>query len=211
MLDGLREKPKNGESLQDNHMVSILQRLFPNDYDSFIHGKAFRDRNGKPIPLLKQEHFRPDFYSEKLGIVIEIDGDSKNRGNHYSKADVVINDNIKDRIYKNYGYEKVVRIPPFVQLDSEMIKFYFNIQYNESLYEAASCHGFAHQSITLPADFCELGILRFEKEMKTLPQNVRNTIIQTLKQRIAEEKEKGYSEEDSVSRVLPSKLRYLLI
>jgi hypothetical protein len=28
-LEGLREHPKGGAPLQDNHMESILQRLFP--------------------------------------------------------------------------------------------------------------------------------------------------------------------------------------
>lgn len=201
-LEGLREKPKKGEVLKDNHMESILKKLYPNK--TWIIGKSFKINNNT-IKIAGQRYFKPDFYNVELKIVIEIDGDAKTRGNHYSNAKTAIKDKLKDQVYEKYNY-KVIRIPPFVQLDSEMVKHYFNITYTEPLYEVASEHGFKHPNITLPADFCELGIKRFEKELSELPQTVRDVIVETLVYRINCEIEKGSAKEDALSIVLPKSL-----
>jgi very-short-patch-repair endonuclease len=207
IMDGLREHPNKGEKLQDNHMMSILQRLYPNR--EWIYNEYLRDDTGKIVKTKVGKRVRPDFINKELKLVIEIDGDNTIRRGHYSTAEEVLNDQEKDECYQRMGY-RVVRIPMYVQLDQKMVKQYFGIDYEKDLYPTCHMHGFAHPLILLPADFCELGVERFEKEMAQLPDSVRKEIIGTLKGRIRQFREKGYDDEQAVSMVLPSRLRYLV-
>ena len=207
IMDGLREHPKKGEELQDNHMKSILQRLYPDR--EWIYNEYLRDDTGKVLKTRVGKRVRPDFLSKELKLIIEIDGDNTIRRGHYSIAEEVLNDQEKDECYQAMGYS-VVRIPMYVQLDQEMVKHYFGLDYEKDLYPACHMHGFGHPLILLPADFCELGVDRFKKEMTQLPDSVRKEIIRTLKDRIRLFKEKGYDEEQAVSMVLPLRLKYLV-
>ena len=62
-------------------------------------------------------------------------------------------------------------------------------------------HGF-HATEYYPASFCELGIVRFRAEVASLPEQVREEVIVSLRDR---EKEHG------IEYVLPTELRYLMI
>ena len=207
IMDGLREHPKKGEDLQDNHMMSVLRRLYPDR--EWIYNEYMYDDAGKVVKTTVGRRVRPDFICKELKLVIEIDGDNTIRRGHYSTAKEVLNDQEKDEYYQAMGY-KIVRIPMYVQLDQEMVKHYFGIDYEKDLYPACHMHGFSHPQILLPADFCEIGVNRFEKELDQLPDGVRKVIIGTLKDRIRKFKQEGYDEEQAVSMVLPSKLRYLV-
>jgi hypothetical protein len=115
----------------------------------------------------------------------------------------------KIAIYSKFDY-KVIGIPPYIQLDEVMIDYYFGIKYTEKLYPAASEHGFAHPQISLPASFCKLGADRFNRDMETIPQSVRDKIIQTLKDRIKGFEKDGFSKEDAIAKVLlPSMWHYV--
>ena len=205
-MDGLREHPNKGEKLPDNHMMSVLQRLYPNQ--EWKYNEYLRDDTGMVVNTKVGKRVRPGFICKELKMVIEIDGDNTIRRGHYSKAEEVLNDQEKDKCYKAMGY-RVIRIPMYVQLDQTMVKYYFGIDYEKDLYPTCHMHGFAHPQILLPADFCELGVERFEKEMTQFPESVRTIIIETLKERIRQFIEKGYEKEQSVSMVLPSRLRYM--
>ena len=206
ILEGLREHAPKGAVPKPNYMESILQRLFPNKI--YLANQFLKDETGQYVKVAGTK-FKPDYILPELRIVIEIDGDSRSRRNHYSNANVAIKDRLKTRICTELGY-KVVRIPSYIQLDSEMVRFYFGIDYAEELYPACHEHGFEHPDIALPADFCELGLERFEQEMRTYPQSVRQRIVTSLRKRITQYREEGYSEEDAISQVLPRRLLYLI-
>lgn len=206
-MTGIRERPTKGEKEQPYHMTSIVRKLFPDI--EWRHNRNVIDRQGNKVNI-KGKTPRPDFLSTELGLIIEIDGDRKGMyKGHFSDFEKAQDDIEKNKIYKDLDY-KVIRIPPYVQLDSVMIKHYFNLEYAEKLYPAASEHGFAHPQISLPAIYCELGIERFEEDMKTLPLSVRDKIILTLNDRIADLKNKGYTSEDAMKKVLPLSLWHYL-
>ena len=143
---------------------------------------------------------------KKQHIVVEVDGQNHRVG-HYTNAKTCIHDLAKDRLYKDLGWT-VVRIPAYVQLDKEMVKFYFGVDYCEDLYPACHLHGFLHDEIALPADFCHLGLERFYKEMDSLPNAVRNKILDTLKERIDGFQKDGYDSHSARLMVLPENFKY---
>ena len=206
-MDGLREHPNKGEELQNNHMMSILQRLYPDQ--EWIYNEYLRGEDGKVVKTRTSKRLRPDFLCKTLKLIVEIDGDSARNKGHYSKTETVVNDQVKDESYRELGY-KVVRIPMYVQLDQTMVKHYFGLDYKEPLYLACHMHGFAHPDVTLPADFCELGVERFEREMAELPESVRDMIISTLKDRIMSYEQDGYGKDNAIAMVVPTRLRYML-
>jgi hypothetical protein len=61
-------------------------------------------------------------------------------------------------------------------------------------------HGFITTKV-FPASFCELGIARFEREMESLPDSVRQAVISSLRLRVLEH---------GVEYVIPQKLAGLL-
>lgn len=91
---------------------TYLKYIFPN-IDDWEHDKT--------VPNLivngKLSRIRPDYRSEKLKTIIEFDGLP-----HYQNPDVIKSDRKKDLIYKENGY-KVVRVPYFIQLTKETVKF----------------------------------------------------------------------------------------
>lgn len=196
ILDGLREKAPRGKQISDNNLRSVLTRLYP--AQKWEYGKALKGCQG--VGPLKR--IIPDAYCEALKMVVEVDGDSVSRPNHYSDAKVVEKDAIKDRIYASAGY-KVIRIPMFVQLDSDMIKYYFGLDYSESLYPASSLHGFDHPKITLPGNFCPRGYERFLRELHALPLRVANVVKESLCIRLNELHDEGFSYEEALNIVLP--------
>lgn len=206
-VDGLREHPTKGFPLQDNHLESVLKRLFPNDNDWVYHGtKTLKDSNGKSVKTDSGHTVKPDFVSKKRLTIIEFDGAGGKNPYHYSSDAQCIRDQEKDALYNKLGY-KVVRIPMYVQLDSEMIDYYFGIKYDQDLYEACHCHGFSHESILLPAAFSQLGLERFRREFQKLPETVKRVIVQSLKGRIEAFMEKdNYSYNDAKRMVIPPAL-----
>lgn len=206
LMEGLRERTYKEAVSQPNHMNCILAKLFPNEE---ILDDCCLPMEKEKRPKIVGKNFRPDFILPQRKLVIEIDGDSCNKKGHYSNARVAIKDIQKTKACESVGY-KVVRIPFYVQLDLEMVKFYFGIDYEQELYPACHCHGFEHPLAALPSDFCDLGIERFEKEMAVLPQDVRATIIESLQLRIANYKNEGYSQEEAILLVVPKRLQYLI-
>jgi very-short-patch-repair endonuclease len=147
--------------LTEKKLGEYLKLIFPN-YE-FIHNKAF------PGTL-----YRPDYRNDELKLIVEFDGDR-----HYTKAKVIIDDIIKEEIYKKAGY-KVVRLPNFIQLNTKVIKFLFNIDYN---FDQIFPHGFISKEVTLPADFCQLGIERFKKDLEYFYM-CKNDILDSLLNKI---------------------------
>jgi hypothetical protein len=123
--------------------------------------------------------------------VIEYDGDE-----HYCNSLKVKADREKDRLALEMGW-KVIRIPYWVQLDSETFSFYFA---SKAIIEQNFPHGFITTK-TFPASFCELGVLRFQHELSCLPERVRQDVIRSLSERAAKH---------GVEYVLPSQLLHVI-
>jgi very-short-patch-repair endonuclease len=120
--------------------------------------------------------------------VVEFDGDE-----HYRNTLKIKIDEEKDQVATELGF-RVVRIPYWVQLTKATLRHYFNLT-------AEIKQDFPHGFITtkvFPASFCELGVTRFERELISLPVEVRDAVITSLRDRC---KEHGNV------YVLPSRLR----
>ena len=123
--------------------------------------------------------------------IVEYDGDE-----HYRNSLKIKTDMEKDEVARKLGY-RVIRIPYWIQIDSEMLNYYFDI--NKKI-ERKFPHGFISTKI-FPASFCEKGIERFHKELTNLPPNVKNQVLQSLKERI---------EEHGSDYVLPNSLHKII-
>ena len=154
------------------------------------------------VPHLEFEHnktvpnsgikTRPDYRFEELGLIIEFDGNQ-----HYQDANVIFRDKEKDKIYTEMGY-RIERVPYFIQMTEEFLCQLFQ---QPILYKQNYPHGFIDKKAVLPANFCELGIQRFIKDLDRF-NLYKYEIITSLHQRIIEKKE--------INLVLPPTLHYLV-
>ena len=124
-------------------------------------------------------------------MVVEFDGDE-----HYRNTLKIQVDEQKDRIAAEYGYH-VVRIPYWVQLTTETLLHYFGLSAN---IHQDFPHGFITTKV-FPASFCELGILRFEQELYSLPASVREAVVLSLRAR---------ANEHGAKYVIPTRLQNVL-
>jgi hypothetical protein len=109
-------------------------------------------------------------------VAVEFDG-----GEHYRHALKIMADREKDELARNGGY-RVVRVPYWVQLTTETLCYYFEI-------DAEIIQNFPHGFIAtrfFPASYCELGIARFKRELDALPLAVRNAVVTSLRHRAME-------------------------
>jgi len=152
--------------LTEANLGLILNELFPNN--DFIHDKA--------VPNSTNKRLRPDYRSDKMKIILEFDGDS-----HYCKAQRIKTDIIKDKDYISLGYT-VFRIPYFVQMSSELLQMIFNMDIK---YKQKYPNGFIDKKAVLPADFCELGVELFRKDLEKFSY-CKDEIIDSLNTKIKE-------------------------
>jgi len=157
------------------HLTNIFQK-------EWIHDKAFITRK------------RPDYRNDILKLIVEFDGPQ-----HYTNSTRILQDYERDKFYTNNGY-KTVRIPMFVQLDSRTIDALFGLKLN---YNCNYKHGFISDASTLilPADYCELGIERFQQDLVRFAC-IKDDIIESLKIKVQKLKD--------IRLVLPKSLHYLL-
>ena len=110
------------------------------------------------VPALARR-FRPDFRSERDRLIIEFDGDQ-----HYRRALHVIQDAERDAVLTAAGY-RVIRIPYFVQLTADTIRHLFGTLITDLSPFKDFPHGFIADTVIFPADYCELGIERFLRDL----------------------------------------------
>lgn len=175
-LPGLRESAKKGEDSKNNHLDICLKKLFPNN--TFQHRK-FIKLEGDCVKNLWYSKICVDYICEDLKIVVEFDGESWQGGGHFTDPTVCLKDQYNTRILTDMGY-KVIRIPFYVQLDKYAIKYYFDIDYKDQLYETCTDHGFLFPDCKTPAFFCELGLKRFYNDLLTLPKEITRSIIVSI-------------------------------
>ncbi|WNK19590.1 hypothetical protein P1P91_12200 [Halomonas piscis] len=123
--------------------------------------------------------------------VVEFDGDA-----HYWNSLKIKVDKEKDGVASKLGY-RVVRVPYWVQLTTETLAYYFGLK---AEIEQDFPHGFIATKI-FPASFSELGVGRFQRELSSLPSNVNEAVIASLKDR---------AQEHGDEYVVPSALQHLL-
>jgi len=146
----------------------------------WIHDKKFVGRS------------RPDYRNDKLKLIVEFNGHQ-----HYTSSKRIVQDEIKLNEETKLGY-KVVEIPYFVQLSTDVCKILFDV---ELKIEQKYPHGFIDDKCILPADFCELGIERFKSDIKKFAC-IKNEIVDSLKTKHKTLKNKKL--------VLPLSLFYML-
>jgi hypothetical protein len=131
---------------------------------------------GQLIPGISRR-YRPDFRSERHRLIVEFDGDE-----HYRSAKKILGDEERDRALTCAGY-RTVRIPYFVQLKHVVIATLFGeiaIHHGDFLNFP---HGFIAKTVVMPADFCELGITRFEADLERFSY-IRQEILESLRRAI---------------------------
>lgn len=122
---------------------------------------------------------RSDFEVYKYGgyWAVEFDGDA-----HYRDPNVIHRDKVKDDISASLG-KMVVRVPYFVQLDTETFAHLFHLDRfpEEPIFEIETDfpHGF-HTTKFLPSSFCPLGYGRLLHEYERLPLRVQRDIDESL-------------------------------
>lgn len=206
-LEGLRQGPtkNDGKPLKPNDMANVLMKLYPGF--NLPQTQAFlKDNQGAIVKTKSGHRVQPDFVINDHNIIVEVDGQNHRIG-HYTQTKICIDDMEKDEVYKKLGWT-VIRIPAYVQLDQETINSLFGLDYCQELYPACHLHGFLHEEIALPADFCNLGLKRFYKEMEILPTTVREKILDTLKKRITRFQEQGYDYTSAKLMVVPENFKY---
>ena len=146
--------------LDEDKLGDAIGLMYPDEV--FVRNKAV-PKSG----ILK----RPDYRCDNLMLIVEFDGYQ-----HYTDVDEYYNDILKDDTYINMGY-KIVRIPYFVQLTTEVISHLFGITME---YKQIFPHGFiVDEGEVLPADFCSLGYERFLSDLKSFLY-IKNDIFASL-------------------------------
>lgn len=110
--------------------------------------------------------------------LVEFDGSF-----HYEKVKTLLSDSRKDQVARNHGFE-IVRIPYWLQLTPETFSYFFN---ESCQVRTQYSHGFIDKNASLPANFCGLGIQRFQKELENLrkhQQDVFRDIVDSLNKKI---------------------------
>lgn len=143
------------------------------------------------IPALRGHRWDMMFRSSHGPVAVEFDGD-----NHYCDSLRIRADRRKDALAAEEGLA-VVRVPYWVQLTTETLGHYLGL-------DAEIVQDFPHGFITskvFPASYCELGLDRFEAELMSLSEGVRQAVVKSLRDRAQE-----HGQEFVVTRRLASLL-----
>lgn len=149
-----------GTGLHRTGLNEYLKVIFP-DVDDWVHDKAL----GLTVNN-KVCRKRPDYRSEKLKMIVEFDGIQ-----HYTMPDRIKNDVLSTKFYESLGY-KVVRIPYFIQLTNKAVKYFFNVDVKEPLFNE-NIHSMDKNDRNTPAFLCGAGVLRMIEEFKYHPEQYR--------------------------------------
>ena len=149
-----------GTGVHRTGLNEYLKVIFP-DVDDWVHDKIL----GLTVNN-KVCRKRPDYRSEKLKMIVEFDGIQ-----HYTMPDRIKNDVLSTKFYESLGY-KVVRIPYFIQLTNKAVKYFFNVDVKEPLFNE-NIHSMDKNDRNTPAFLCGAGVLRMIEEFKHHPEQYR--------------------------------------
>lgn len=119
---------------------------------------------------------RPDYRNEELKLIVEFDGNT-----HYTQTKTIVNDEKKDRVYSGMGY-RIIRIPYFVQASKYIIKLLFDKDVD---IEQSYPHGFIDKKAILPADYCSLGLKRYNNDLvkfELIRKEINDSLINKVDQ-----------------------------
>lgn len=123
------------------------------------------------------------FYEEKL--IVEFDG-----YRHFNSAKQIMSDKAKNKVANELGF-RLIRIPYFVQFDSEVIDYYFGDLFSNKEAFNNYPHGFIDPKAMMPADYCGLGQKEFLKFLnqtdgtefnKSIKNNLKDLIKNNCKE-----------------------------
>nr|DAE82971.1 MAG TPA: Very-short-patch-repair endonuclease [Caudoviricetes sp.] len=134
-----------------------LSVIFPETTD-WIHDKAIG-----LLPDGTKSRKRPDYRSESLKLIVEIDGVP-----HYDNPENIRKDIESTKMYEKAGY-KVIRIPYFIQLSNNAVKTLFGVDVDGTLFDE-SIPSMGIQEKNTPAFMCPYGIRRMAEEFKRFPE-----------------------------------------
>ena len=146
--------------------------------------------------LPSNKRIRPDYRVESLKLIFEYDGPR-----HYTQSKSYFSDSIKDDEYKNAGY-RVIRFHFFVQPTVKVFNRLAGTNLADDEFNFTYPQGFIDSRVVLPADFCHVGIERFEEELSSF-EEVANEIVESLMNKIVDSESGPWS-------VVPIGLHYLV-
>lgn len=134
-----------------------LEVIFP-EISDWEHDKTFPH-----IVDGKKCRKRPDYRSETLKLIIEVDGLP-----HYTNPQNILKDKETTLLYESFGY-KVVRIPYFIQLTNNAVKQLFDRDVEEPLFDE-NIPSLGVKGNNTPAFLCYAGIERMKEEFRKFPE-----------------------------------------
>lgn len=144
-------------------LEEYLSFLYPGR--TWIHDKPFGKRGGKSYRI------RPDYLCEEEKLIIEFDGLQ-----HYTNPMNIRKDCENQAVYESFGY-KVIRIPYFINLTTDVVREMFGIIVKENPFDP-SYPSMSVKWQNTPAFCCYEGILRMAEEFKRYPQQYEVNICQ---------------------------------
>lgn len=155
------EHTRNDYCKEDTFETMVLNKLFPGK--NWVHNKTIP---GAP------RRTRPDFRCDELKLIVEYNGHR-----HYTQASTILADAEKRKMYEAMGYT-VVEWPYWLQPDKNTVRTYFGKYRARFSQHFCNFHqGFVSKDCVLPADFCELGVERYNYELSCQDAH---TIIRVL-------------------------------
>lgn len=141
--------------------------------------------------------YRVDWYSPKLSIGVEFDG-----YRHYTDSMNQFRDRVKDCFLQSLDIN-VMRIPYFIQLSQETINslLLFKGTFTKE-WQQEYPHGFIDPKALLPANFNEMGVRQFIRDLNRVQLTVKREIINSLIDRAFEVK-LNIKDFDKLSVVFP--------
>jgi hypothetical protein len=147
----ITEFEKSEAYLTEEKLGDILITLYPSN--EFIHNRVV------PNSGLKN---RPDYRCDDLMLIVEFDGHY-----HFTSPKTILADVKKDVVYASMGY-KIIRVPYFIQINRWSAGLFFDSNYCDKLKVEDFPHGFITLNSVLPASYCSMGVVLFEKWWGTL-------------------------------------------
>lgn len=162
-----REMAEKAAKLSPESIFIGLEDYLPFLYTgrSWIHDKPFGKRGGQSYRI------RPDYLCEEEKLIIEFDGLQ-----HYTNPLNIRKDRENQTIYESFGY-KVIRIPYFINLTTDVVKEMFGISTHGNLFDP-SLPSMSVKWQNTPAFCCVEGIRRMAEEFKRYPQQYEVNIQQ---------------------------------
>lgn len=147
----MKQSPESDFIGLDDYLLS----LYPDK--TWIHDKPFGKRDGQTYRI------RPDFLCEEEKLIVEFDGLQ-----HYTNPMNIRKDRANQAVYESFGF-KVIRIPYFINLTTEVVKDMFGLNIQNNLFDA-NLPSMSVKWQNTPAFCCYEGILRMAKDFKRYPQ-----------------------------------------